>query len=157
MSNSIRWFGALLAALLVPAIASAAVDFYLKIEGVNGEARVVHCPNGACVVSDLAPGQYTVLVCDAQGAVIPTDLTLRTAIVSPRDAASGRPTGRRTHQPLTITKPAGRAGATAAATNTIAIDEPGVHLAIGVSDDAVDAAVAQTTKATKSRSNIQNN
>jgi len=83
-----RWLLALGAALFVPAIASAALDMFLQIKDAKGQTRVVACQNGACVVADLAPGQYSVLVCDAQGTVIPSEVTLTTRIFSPRDPAS---------------------------------------------------------------------
>ena len=146
-----RWFVALCAALLLPAVASAATDMFLQIKGVKGETRVVACPNGACVVTGLAPGKYSVLVCDAQGAVIPTDIALEYTVVSPRDAASGQASGKRMHKPITITKEWGRGAKPA---NEFAINEPGVHLAIGVSAEAVDAAAKTVTKTS---SNIQNN
>ena len=154
MKNFTRWLLPLGAALLVPAFASAATDMFLQIKGVKGEARVVACPGGACVVTDLGPGKYSVLVCDAQGRVIPTDIALDYTVVSPRDAASGQASGKRMHKPLMLTKEWGRS---AKPTNEIAIDEPGVQLAIGVSADAVDAAAASAAKVTKTRSNIQNN
>jgi len=139
------------AALLLPAVSLAAVDMYLQIKDAQGEARVVACADGACVVSGLAVGSYSVLVCDAQGKVVPSNLTLDHTIVSPRDPATGQASGKRMHKPLTLTMELGRS---AAAQNTIAIDEPGVQVVIGVSTAAVDAAVA---KIGKSRSNIQNN
>jgi hypothetical protein len=142
---------ALAIALLLPVMASAAADYYLKIEGVKGESRVVRCSDGACVVDQLAPGSYKVLVCDAQGKVIPSEARFEYTVVAPRDRASGMATGKRMHKPMTITKEWGRS---AAPTNSIAIDEPGVQVVIGVDAAAVDAAVARIGK---SRSNIQNN
>ena len=139
------------AALLLPVVASAAVDMYLQIKDTKGEARVVHCPDGACVIDGLAVGSYSVLVCDASGKVIPSSLTLDHTIVSPRDPSSGMASGKRMHKPITITAEMGRSGM---AQNSIAIDEPGVRVAIGVNSAAVDAAVA---KISKTRSNIQNN
>ena len=70
-----RWGVAICAALMLPAVASAA-DMYLQIKGVAGEPRVVACAAGACVVTDLASGRYSVWVCDGQGQVIPTDISL---------------------------------------------------------------------------------
>ncbi len=146
-----RWVVAICVALMLPAVASAAADMYLQIKGVAGEPRVVACAAGACVVTDLGSGRYSVWVCDAQGKVIPTDITLEYALVSPRDAASGQASGKRMHKPITISKEWGRGAKPA---NEFAIDDPGAQLVIGVSAGAVDAAVA---KITKSRSNIQNN
>jgi hypothetical protein len=141
----------LCALLLLPTLVCAAADFYLQIKDSKGETRVVQCPAGACVVDGLVPGQYSVLVCDAQGKVIPSTTTLEYSVVSPRDPATGQSTGKRMHKPISITAELSRG---AAPQNTIAIDEPGVQVAIGATPDLLDAAVA---KITKSRSNIQNN
>jgi hypothetical protein len=151
MKNLVPTSTALCAAMLLPALAFAASDFYLQIKDAKGEARVVQCPAGACVVDGLAQGQYSVFVCDAQGKVIPSTLNLDYTVVSPRDAATGQASGKRMHKPLLITMQLGRS---APPQNTITLDETGVHLVIGVSPQAVDAAVA---KIGKSRSNIQNN
>ena len=128
---------ALCAALLVPVLASASSDMFLQIKDARGETRVVACTAGACVIDGLATGQYSALLCDAQGKVVPSNVVLDYTIVSPRDAASGLATGR-----------------AAAAPNTVVIDTADVHLVIGLSSAAVDAAAA---KIGKSRSNIQNN
>jgi hypothetical protein len=151
MKYSMTRFMALGAALLLPVIASAAADMYLQIKDAKGEARVVQCAGGACVVDRLAPGQYSVLVCDAQGKVIPSAIKLEYTVVSPRDMATGQASGKRMHKPISITM---EMGAGAKPGSSIAIDEPGVQLAIGVTADAVDAAAA---KISKTRSNIQNN
>ena len=149
--NRIPALCALLVSALVPAISSAAVDMYLQIKDAKGAARVVACESGACVVDGLAVGSYTVLVCDAQGKVVPSNITLDHTVVSARDQATGMASGKRMHKPITITAELGRSGA---GQNSIAIDEPGVQAVIGTSAAAVDAAVA---KIGKSRSNIQNN
>jgi hypothetical protein len=151
MKNLVSHWIKLCALLLLPALASAAADFYLQIKDAKGESRVVQCPAGACVVDGLAPGQYSVLVCDAQGKVIPSTVSLEYSVVSPRDVATGQSTGKRMHKPLSITMELSRG---APPQNTIAIDESGVHLAIGATPEALDAAVG---KIGKSRSNIQNN
>jgi hypothetical protein len=141
----------LCALLLLPTLVCAAADFYLQIKDAKGETRVVQCPAGACVVDALAPGQYSVLVCDAQGKVIPSTITLEYSVVSPRDLATGQSTGKRMHKPISITVELSRG---APPQNTITIDESGVYLAIGATPEALDAAVG---KIGKSRSNIQNN
>jgi hypothetical protein len=153
-----NWKGLLTALLasLLPVMASAAVDMFLQIKDAKGVARVVHCPAGACLVDGLAPGKYSVLICDAQGKVIPTTTRLEYDVRSPRDLATGQASGKRMHKPMFITMELGRSvgAAGAPAANEIAIDEAGVHVAIGVSPEAVDAALA---KIGKTRSNIQNN
>jgi hypothetical protein len=148
-----RRFFMLTIATLLPLVATAAVDMYMQIKDTKGEARVVRCADGACVVDHLPPGSYSVLVCDAQGKVIPSDTKLEYTTVSPRDLATGQTSGKRMHKPITISSRV--AGPPAASPgNVIAIDEPGVQLVIGVSAAAVDAAGA---KISKTRSNIQNN
>lgn len=149
-----RSCAALLVALLFPAIASAAMDMFLKIENAKGEKRVVQMHDGAVMVDGLAAGKYLVTVCDAAGTTIPSDVTLSYTVITARETGSGMATGRRMHKPLAISKQMTRSAAGVPPPNEIAIDEPGVHVAIGVSTQAVDAAVA---KATKTRSNIQNN
>ena len=142
-------------ATLLPLLATAAVDMYMQIKDTKGEARVVRCSDGACVVDHLAPGSYSVLVCDAQGKVIPSDTKLEYTTVSPRDLATGQASGKRMHKPITLSSSSRVAGPPAASPgNVIAIDEPGVQLVIGSSAAAVDTAAA---KVTKTRSNIQNN
>lgn len=136
-------------ALLMPTLASAAM--YLKLDTIKGEARVAQCDAGACVFDGVAPGTYSVQVCDKKGQVIPSNMGLEYSVVSPRDIRSGQASGKRMHKPLTMTMSMDRS---AKPGNQIAIDEAGVVLVIGVSGQALDAAQA---KITKSRSNIQNN
>ena len=142
---------ALLTLLLFSSSSFAATDFYLKIEGTKGESQVVHCTNGSCVVPPLKVGDYTVLVCTAEGEVIPGNLDLMYSVVSPRDAASGLATGKRQHKALTITMELGR-GATPG--NIITIDEAGSQIALGVDAAGANAALSRVIK---TRSNIQNN
>ncbi len=136
MKTPIRWF-LLVGAMLVASTAFAAFDSYLKIEGKKGGSRIVGCTDGACVVSDLAPGEYTVSVCTAEGKA-PTDGIANHSITSPRDTASGQASGKRMHKPVRITKEWGAA----LPMLSIAIDEPGVQVSLKIG---------------KSRSNIQNN
>ncbi len=70
--------------LLAATASLAASDYYLKIEGVEGEAT--------------RSPQTIELQSWSFGAS-------NSAVVSPRDAASGMPTGKRQHNPVTITKP----------------------------------------------------
>ena len=144
-------FLALCLALLLPAVSFAAVDMFLQIKPEKGEAQIVHCTDGSCVVPPLALGNYSVLVCDEHGKVIPTDIKLDYAVVSPRDHTSGQSSGKRVHSDITISK---RTVEGAKPGNQITIDQAGSQLAIGISDEAVEAARA---KITKTRSNIQNN
>mmetsp|Transcript_45793 Transcript_45793/g.111494 ORF Transcript_45793/g.111494 Transcript_45793/m.111494 type:complete len:178 (+) Transcript_45793:123-656(+) len=76
---------ALLAGLLVLAPAHAALNAYLKVEGINGGVVRAGEENSMEVWG------------------------MSHEVVSPRDAASGLPTGKRQHKPLTITKPIDKA------------------------------------------------
>lgn len=151
MKNFKIKFFTLCVLLLLPAIALAASDFYLKLGDVKGEFRTVKCTNGVCVVPALKAGDYTVQVSDARGKVSMQDMSLMYTVVSPRDSASGMATGKRMHKPLTLTMELGRGVAPG---NVITIDEAGSQVAIGTNDANVDAGVGEITK---SRSNIQNN
>ena len=117
-------------------------DYFLKIDGVQGESsKIVRCPDGQCSIEGLAPGSFTVTICDERGNPIndnfkvkctftPSEIrespskssdalresptkastgktpitTAASEIVSPRDAASGLPTGKRMHKPVVFTK-----------------------------------------------------
>ncbi len=151
MNNHACRITALLFALLLPVAAAASSNMYLQITDANGEARVVECQSGACVADQLVAGQYSVLVCDAAGKVVPTNVTLDYTLVSPPDSASGETSDKRMHKPLTITAELDRE---ATPGNQVTIEAAGQQLVIGVSAAAVDAGAA---KIGKSRSNIQNN
>ena len=62
-----------LVAILITTSASfaAATDYYLKIEGIDGEAKgftkIMLCPDGACKIEDLKVGQYKITVCSDGG------------------------------------------------------------------------------------------
>jgi hypothetical protein len=151
MNNHAFSLTALLVALLLPAAAAASSNMYLQFTDANGVARVIECQSGACVTDQLVAGQYSVLVCDAEGTIVPTDMTLDYTVVAPVEASAGQASGKRMHQAIVITKQLDRE---AVAGNVIAVDAAGIQLVIGVSATAVDAA---TAKIGKSRSNIQNN
>lgn len=89
---------------LFSASSFAALNSYLQIKGNKGSSQIVSCPNGACVVPSLAADTYTVSVVDAQGKASAVEGKYECSIVSPRDAASGLPTGKRMHKPFVITK-----------------------------------------------------
>ena len=94
----------LMLSALAPLAAVAASDMYIKIGDIKGESKVVHCPAGTCTVSGLAAGTYQVQVCDAKGVAVSSSVGLSHAVISPRDAASGLPTGKRQHKPMVISK-----------------------------------------------------
>lgn len=82
---------------------SFAADMHLKFTGVNGESKIVSCPDGTCVVSDLAVGEYKVEQTDKDGKAVSSPVVLSHEVKSPRDAASGLATGKRTHKPIRMT------------------------------------------------------
>lgn len=105
MKHSMRVVvGSLLLGLFASANVFAASDMYIKLGDIKGESKVVHCPGGACALSGLAAGSYQVQVCDEKGVPISSSVVLSHSITSPRDAASGLPTGKRQHKPMTIVK-----------------------------------------------------
>jgi hypothetical protein len=156
MSTLTKTVATAVAASLIPLMATAASDMFLQIKDARGATRVVACPGGACLLNGLPPGKYSVAESDASGKPIASKVKMEYTILSPRDSATGLATGRRMHKPLTLTMELGRSVALngAAPANEIAIDEPGVQIAIGTTAEAVDAVAL---KATKTRSNIQNN
>ena len=87
----------------------AALNGYLKIEwkAKGTVVTIVKCMNGSCPVEGLKAGEYMVSLCDAKGKSVvagPTPLSFEYEVKAPRDAASGLPTGKRQHKPMTITK-----------------------------------------------------
>ncbi|HJW28383.1 MAG TPA: type VI secretion system tube protein Hcp [Saprospiraceae bacterium] len=75
-----------IAALLFTANLYAAADYYLKIDGVKGEsARIVRCPDGACVIDNLAPGSFSITVCDDKGNPITTNNFKLTVQFNPKE------------------------------------------------------------------------
>ena len=103
MKNPIRSLLLLAACAFASTAFAAQSDYYLKIEG-KGVSRIEHCSNGACTVSNLAPGDYTVTVCTLDGKPFDAAGAAAHEIKSPRDSASGQATGKRMHKPCTVTK-----------------------------------------------------
>ena len=91
-------------AMLFSSASFAATDTYLQLKGSKGSSQVISCPNGTCSIQTLVADSYTVSVVDAQGKSAPVNGKYECTIVSPRDAASGLPTGKRMHKPFVITK-----------------------------------------------------
>ncbi len=84
-------------ALLAATASLAASDFYLKINGAEGETTAN------------SRSKHIELESWSLGAS-------QAGIVSPRDAASGLPTGKRQHRPIAVIKPVEASSARAAAT-----------------------------------------
>jgi type VI secretion system secreted protein Hcp len=75
--------------------------------GSSGLAKPA--PSGQAVVSAQSTTRHVAIVKDSTGEVSFPVLALSHSIVSPRDAASGLPTGKRQHKPFTIPKPVDKA------------------------------------------------
>lgn len=79
--------------IAIPAAsAQAALNAYLKIKSSNARAA-------APIAVKIEESELKQLMAEGQNS-----RAARTAIVSPRDAASGLPTGKRQHKPFSITK-----------------------------------------------------
>ena len=159
--------GALL--LVGTAGTAASADYYLKIDSVSRETPQGPIYLRAQSTGDLdGDGQPDTAVirinCDA-GVVHAAQYQ----VISPRDSASGQATGKRMHKPFTIVKEWGAATPALMAmktgydvkkvegtgARTMAVDD---WSAITLSDsEALCAEAATAVRATKTRSNIQNN
>ena len=94
----------LLTALAFASTAFAALNCYLNIAGGKNKSQIVDCSSGTCTVADLAPGEYTVTACSADGKPLDAATLATYDVKSPRDAASGLATGKRQHGEVKITK-----------------------------------------------------
>ena len=93
------------AATLISTSSFAALNSYLQLKGSKGATQIVTCPDGTCTISGLTADTYSVSVVDVQGKPVSLDSIKYTCnITSPRDAASGLPTGKRMHKPFEISK-----------------------------------------------------
>ena len=94
----------LLTSFAFASTAFAALNCYLKIEGVKNKSQIVDCSSGTCTVADLAPGDYMVTACSSDGKPLDAATLATYDVKSPRDSASGLPTGKRQHGTVTIVK-----------------------------------------------------
>lgn len=93
----------------------ASADYLLEIKGVDGECKgklikLTENPDGSFTATNIPSGKYEIIykaktgkTGSAKRGEAPVTVTYE-AIVSPRDAASGLPTGKRQHKPFVITK-----------------------------------------------------
>jgi hypothetical protein len=159
--------GALL--LLATTATAASSDYYLKLDSVSRES-----PQGPIYLRAQSTG-------DLDGDGLPDTAVIRIScdagvspaaqyqVISPRDSASGQATGKRMHKPFTIVKEWGAATPALMAmktgydvkkvegtgARTMAVDD---WSPIALSDsEALCAEAATAVRATKTRSNIQNN
>lgn len=103
---------------LAPLVGNAAA--YIKFDGVDGESKAVQ--EASQGFARLASSRPTLQAADGQEARLGDGFFLREDgrllevkqgrtrwISQPRDAASGLPTGKRQHKPVTVTKPLDKA------------------------------------------------
>jgi hypothetical protein len=90
-----------MATTLFSTAAFSASDIHLQIKNSKGASQIVSCPSGTCVIPSLAADAYTVSVVDAQGKPVSAS-PISCDVKSPRDSASGLATGRRQHQPFSL-------------------------------------------------------
>ena len=91
-----------IATTLFSTAAFSASDIHLQIKSSKGSSQVIRCPNGACLVPSLVADTYTVSVVDAQGKPISRSSAMSCDVKSPRDVATGMPTGKRQHKPFQL-------------------------------------------------------
>jgi hypothetical protein len=155
--------------LVGTAAIGASADYYLKIDSVARETPqgpiYLKAQSSGDLDGDGLPDTAVIRIsCDA--GVSPT---AQYQVISPRDSASGQATGKRMHKPFTIVKEWGAATPALMAmktgydikkvegtgARTMAVDD---WSAITLSDsEALCAEASTATRATKTRSNIQNN
>ncbi|MDP4200804.1 MAG: FG-GAP repeat protein [Bacteroidota bacterium] len=112
--RSIRF--ALFASVLMFAFAApsrAALNYYLKIEGAKGPAKIVKLiPSGGKLKGSfpiMGGGTYKLSLTNASGAGLPINSTTSatitfTSVITAHETSSGMASGKRQHQPITITK-----------------------------------------------------
>jgi hypothetical protein len=96
---------------------AASADYFLKIEGIDGEAKgksfdLTENSDGSFTVSGIPAGKYKLLYSAKQGKTgmtkressTPEVIEFTCEIKSPRDAASGQASGKRTYKPISISK-----------------------------------------------------
>ena len=118
MKTALRSALALSLCLLAFGSAFASFDMLLKIKDSDKVvARTTSADDGSFKFQNVPPGDYVLVLRPAAGpqarskamAADEASWTAPLSIVSPRDAASGLPTGKRMHKPMTIVKEWGAA------------------------------------------------
>lgn len=148
----------------------AAADYYLKIEGVSRTSAAGPIYLKVAAIGDLdgdgVPDDAIVRLNCVGGQV--QSAHLRYNVKSPRDSASGQASGKRTHHPVTFIKEWGpstpqlyqlRVGYDLKKQEGAGFTTDGWQMLSLANADGLcpAAAAAAKVKATKSRSNIQNN
>lgn len=99
--------------LLASGSAFASFDMLLKVkDGDKVVARTTSTDDGSFKFQNVPPGDYELVVLPSAGpqakgkamAAEQSSWSAPLSVVAPRDAASGLPTGKRTHKPMTIVK-----------------------------------------------------
>jgi len=117
MKKTLRRTLALSLCLLASGAAFASFDMLLKVkDGDTVVARTTSADDGSFNFQNVPPGDYVLVVLpaagpQAKGKAKAAEQASWTAPLSiaPRDAASGLPTGKRMHKPMTIVKEWGKA------------------------------------------------
>ena len=94
----------LLASFAFASTAFAALNCYLNIAGGKNKSQIVDCSSGTCTVADLAPGEYTVTACTADGKPLDAATLATYDVKAPRDVATGQSSGKRQHGEVKIVK-----------------------------------------------------
>lgn len=141
--NVISLSGLVLSALV--SVNVMAADMFIKISDTKGEARVISCPGGVCTLGDVSSGTYQVQVCDEQGSAVSSSVSLSHSVVSPRDAANGLATGKRTHKPMTITK---RLDKSSPQLFSLVVSDSGSQIVIQATEQVSAPVSAPVTKST---------
>ena len=118
MKTALRSAMALFLGVLAFGSAFASFDMLLTVkDGDKVVARTTSADDGSFKFQNVPPGDYVLVLRPATGpqakgkamAAEEASWTAPLSIVSPRDAASGLPTGKRMHKPMTIIKEWGAA------------------------------------------------
>jgi hypothetical protein len=149
-------------------LAAASADYYLKITGVGRDSAagpIYLQATAGDLDGDGLDDEAVIRVVCADGALRTAEYT----VSSPRDAATGQASGKRTHKPVTFVKewapgtpllmamkPTYDVKKLEGARKTMSEDS-WTHMTLANADGLCAAAEAAVQKVTKSRSNIQNN
>lgn len=133
MKRIIAQVSLILAVVAFSSITFAAESVHIKMRCAGQADRTVRCPNGACSVDGVKPGDCIITLVDDNGKPVTSKYkvtmtwnvatsreagsgmatgrrsatvttTTTGSVTSPRDAASGMATGKRMHKPFVITK-----------------------------------------------------
>ena len=157
-------------AAMLTGTAGASADYYLKIKGISQPAAAgpiyLQVESSGDLDADGVPDEGIVRLTCAGGDVRAASFHYN--VKSPRDSASGMASGKRTHHPVTFVKEWGAStpqlmkmrpsyDVKANVKARMAVDSGGWTQIVLSNADGLCPAAIDAVKATKSRSNIQNN